>query len=236
MSAFVSASAMLAFAPPSMSGFLRLCRASSRRDQGTLLILPPALNLRPEEPILPVQVFWPELEGARSQGQVTRRYHNRNQRIVDADDELVALVSPKRAAPPMPGFHPKLPADATDGNDPHPCPHCGGRMIIIETFERGSMPRHRPKGPTGAILFHLEQPQLLEYAQENTKATFDFFQQLSGVKSPTAIIELSTEHARNQFARFTEQTKQLTSLAQSATHAVAEPIKTGVENAFEHVA
>jgi hypothetical protein len=43
------------------------------------------------------------------------------------------------------------PADATDGNEPHPCPHCGGRMIIIETFERGSMPRHRPKGPTIAI-------------------------------------------------------------------------------------
>jgi len=49
---------------------------------------------------------------------------------------------------------PKLqaePADATDGNDPHPCPHCGGRMIIIETFARGSMPRHRPTGPMVAI-------------------------------------------------------------------------------------
>jgi hypothetical protein len=42
-------------------------------------------------------------------------------------------------------------SDATDGNDPHPCPHCAGRMIIIETVERGSMPRHRPKGPTIAI-------------------------------------------------------------------------------------
>jgi Putative transposase/Transposase zinc-binding domain len=43
------------------------------------------------------------------------------------------------------------PGDATDGNDPHPCPHCGGRMIIIEIFERGSMPRHRPTGPMVAI-------------------------------------------------------------------------------------
>jgi hypothetical protein len=43
------------------------------------------------------------------------------------------------------------PADAPDDNDPplpsHPCPHCGGRMIIIETFERGSTPRHRPTAP-----------------------------------------------------------------------------------------
>jgi hypothetical protein len=40
------------------------------------------------------------------------------------------------------------PADAPDGNDPH---HCGGRMIIIETFARGSMPRHRSNGPIIAI-------------------------------------------------------------------------------------
>jgi len=33
----------------------------------------------------------------------------------------------------------------------HACPHCGGRMIIIETFERGETPRHRPTGPTVAI-------------------------------------------------------------------------------------
>jgi hypothetical protein len=54
--------------------------------------------------------------------------------------ELLAV--PKRQAEP---------ADATDDNDPHPCPHCGGRMIIIETFARGSMPRHRPTGPMIAI-------------------------------------------------------------------------------------
>jgi len=42
-------------------------------------------------------------------------------------------------------------ADATDDDDPHPCPHCGGRMIIIETFARGSTPRHRPQGPMVAI-------------------------------------------------------------------------------------
>src|SRR5207244_812350 len=30
---------------------------------------------------------------------------------------------------------------------PCPCPCCGGRMIIIETFERGSTPRTRPSSP-----------------------------------------------------------------------------------------
>jgi hypothetical protein len=42
-------------------------------------------------------------------------------------------------------------ADASDPNVPpspsYPCPCCGGRMIIIETFARGSTPRHRPTGP-----------------------------------------------------------------------------------------
>ena len=47
--------------------------------------------------------------------------------------------------------HQAEPADATEGNEPHPCPHCGGRMIIIEIFARGSTPRHRPTGPMVAI-------------------------------------------------------------------------------------
>ena len=43
----------------------------------------------------------------------------------------------------------------TDGSEPktlpHPCPCCGGRMIVIETFRRGSAPRYRPTAPTAAI-------------------------------------------------------------------------------------
>ena len=32
-----------------------------------------------------------------------------------------------------------------------PCPCCGGRMIVIETFQRGSTPRYRPSAPPAAI-------------------------------------------------------------------------------------
>src|SRR5882724_3772999 len=47
-------------------------------------------------------------------------------------------------------------AGAVDPNEPpttpsHLCPCCGGRMITIEIFERGSTPRHRPTGPITAI-------------------------------------------------------------------------------------
>ena len=34
---------------------------------------------------------------------------------------------------------------------PRPCPCCGGRMIVIEVFERGQMPRHRPSPPIAVI-------------------------------------------------------------------------------------
>jgi predicted Zn-ribbon and HTH transcriptional regulator len=40
---------------------------------------------------------------------------------------------------------------ADNDNNAQTCPHCGGRMIIIETFERGQAPRHRPSGPMLAI-------------------------------------------------------------------------------------
>jgi len=47
----------------------------------------------------------------------------------------------------------RAPTDADSSGDSgpqalsHPCPCCGGRMIIIETFERGSTPRYRPTVP-----------------------------------------------------------------------------------------
>jgi hypothetical protein len=53
---------------------------------------------------------------------------------------------------------PKPKSDATDADtiDEPPtlaylCPCCGGRMIIIESFERGGPPRYRPTPPTVAI-------------------------------------------------------------------------------------
>src|SRR5579863_3358255 len=46
-------------------------------------------------------------------------------------------------------------ADDHDGNQTpilaRPCPCCGGSMRIIEIFERGSTPRHRPSAPIIAI-------------------------------------------------------------------------------------
>jgi phasin len=74
--------------------------------------------------------------------------------------------------------------------------------------------------------------KLFEFAQNNTKAAIEFVQKLSGVKSPTDFIELSTDHSRKQFETLTEQTKELVALAQKVTLATVEPIKTDFTKAF----
>lgn len=69
--------------------------------------------------------------------------------------------------------------------------------------------------------------KVVEFAQTNTNATFDFAQRISGVKSPSEFFELSTVHARQQLETLTNQTTQLVALAQRVSLATAEPLKTG---------
>jgi hypothetical protein len=73
------------------------------------------------------------------------------------------LASPNRAANiaharellavPPPVKKPETPKAAIDEPRvlPLPCPCCGGRMIVIETFGRGCQPKHRPTPPPAAI-------------------------------------------------------------------------------------
>jgi Putative transposase len=61
--------------------------------------------------------------------------------------ELLAAPSPLRES--------KEPSEASTTDQPrmlpHPCPCCGGRMIIIETFARGCQPKHRTTRPSQEI-------------------------------------------------------------------------------------
>jgi phasin len=65
----------------------------------------------------------------------------------------------------------------------------------------------------GAADFNLH---LLEMAQANMNAAFDFARQLTRVKSPSEFFELSAAHVRKQFETLTDQTQQLTSLTQKS--------------------
>jgi hypothetical protein len=50
---------------------------------------------------------------------------------------------------------------AKDAELSHPCRCCGGRMLIIETFQRGASPHAKlpPLSPTGAIFVLLAKPR-----------------------------------------------------------------------------
>jgi len=45
---------------------------------------------------LDVVEFLPDLDDVRNRGEATRRYYARNQQVVDAVDQVVALVAPDR--------------------------------------------------------------------------------------------------------------------------------------------
>jgi hypothetical protein len=64
--------------------------------------------------------------------------------------ELIASAAP---AQPLRSAKPdEAPAGTETTDKPlHPCPCCGGRMVIIELFEAGCAPRNRPTAPTVAI-------------------------------------------------------------------------------------
>ena len=85
----------------------------------------------------------------------------------------------------------------------------------------------------GAMNYNLK---LVEAARANTRAAFDFTRQLLEVRSIPELIELSTVHARKQFEALSEQTKELTSLAQKSAIETAEPIKAGVTKTVQKVA
>jgi Putative transposase len=64
--------------------------------------------------------------------------------------ELIKLATPPQ--PPRSTKPHEAPASTEATDKPiHPCPCCGGRMIIIETFEAGCAPRHRPTASAIAI-------------------------------------------------------------------------------------
>src|SRR5437660_10616409 len=71
-----------------------------------------------------------------------------------------------------------------------------------------------------AVDFNLK---LLDMAQENITAAFDFARQLPEVKSPTALFELSAAHARKQIENLTRQTQHLSGLAKKAITETAQP-------------
>ena len=85
-----------------------------------------------------------------------KRFHRIRYYGLFANDNRAANVARARnlLAVPSPSKEPETP-EATTADEPRvlprPCPCCGGRMIIIETFAHGDEPNHHPTPVPAAI-------------------------------------------------------------------------------------
>ena len=86
---------------------------------------------------------------------------------------------------------------------------------------------------SGAVEFHR---QWIEMVRANTNVTLDFVHQVLGVKSPSAFVELSAEHARKQAEAFAEQARHLTGMTQKLTTDMAAPMQAGMKHVFNKAA
>ena len=85
---------------------------------------------------------------------------------------------------------------------------------------------------TGLSGAHEYNAKVMEFAKSNTEAGFSFAKNLSGAKSPSEFLELTAEYSRKQFETLTDQTKDLSALAQKVAVAAVEPLKAGFSKSF----
>ena len=76
----------------------------------------------------------------------------------------------------------------------------------------------------------------LEAGRTNVNAAFDWALAITKATSLNELMELSAAHMRTRFEAMGEQGKELAALAQKAANDTAEPIKSGLSEAFNKVA
>jgi hypothetical protein len=73
--------------------------------------------------------------------------------------------------------------------------------------------------------------KMLEFANTNTNAAFEFMRQLTTAKTPTDFFTMSSNHLRQEFETYTRQAQELASIAQKATTATRDTMKSGLNKA-----
>lgn len=73
--------------------------------------------------------------------------------------------------------------------------------------------------------------KMLEFANANTTSALEFMRQLTSAKSPTEFFAMSSNHMRQEFEKYTRQAQELAAIAQKATTATTDTIKSGLNKA-----
>ena len=74
--------------------------------------------------------------------------------------------------------------------------------------------------------------KMLEIAQENTVAGFDLAREFASVQTPSELVEVWTARARDAYDTFSEQTKELSELAQKVATCTMQPLTNGLTSPF----
>jgi phasin len=107
-----------------------------------------------------------------------------------------------------------------------------------ETFEKGSAAAEdAARGAEQGYFAAAEgmrdfNVRLIEMAYANTVAALDLAREIATVKGPSEATALWSSHAQKQFERLTEQSRELTALAQKIATSSAEPIARGFGQAM----
>ena len=72
--------------------------------------------------------------------------------------------------------------------------------------------------------------KVLGMAQENTDAGFDLARELVSAQTPSEYVEVWSAWARSAYGTFSEQTKELSALAQKVATSSAQPLTNGLMN------
>ena len=78
--------------------------------------------------------------------------------------------------------------------------------------------------------------KVVEFFKANSTSSLDFAQELFGIKTPAAAMELWTSHAKKQFETLAAQAKELTELGQKVASETVEPIKTSASKLYKPAA
>ena len=78
--------------------------------------------------------------------------------------------------------------------------------------------------------------KLMEFMKANTTSALDFAQELFGVKTPAAALELWTSHTRKSFETYAAQAKELAEIGQKVATETVEPIKASASKYYKPAA
>ena len=78
--------------------------------------------------------------------------------------------------------------------------------------------------------------KLMEFMKANTTSALDFAQELFGVKTPAAALELWTSHTRKTFETYAAQAKELAEIGQKVATETVEPIKDSASKYYKPAA